>query len=169
MRRTRERSVIKKMYYCLSAIFVGLFMFVYAGAEVSAVEYTTTDAVAILETAGQAGIYTQPDATQNPIVIIEPGVYIKATGITSNGWFRVDVGGEYYMQGIALKQPGDITAAVTGQQGAATQSGAPVTTPEPVMPQRMPSVSYTINSSSEIGNAINQAAAVHATYVQLCK
>lgn len=66
--------------------------------------YSTTDAAAILYTTNQTSFYTEPDAGIAPVSTVGAGIPIQVTGITSNGWYRVSIGGVFYTPGNQLVQ-----------------------------------------------------------------
>lgn len=66
---------------------------------------TVKSAQAVLYTTNQAEVYSYPDWTSTKITTIQEDVPVEVLGVTSNGWFQVNINGKYYMPGTALKSP----------------------------------------------------------------
>ena len=115
-----------------------MFIFLLTGCsyDVYAAEYTVTDTNAVLYTAIQTGVYAEPDAQTTAVTVVDANLPIAVTGITSNGWFQIDLGGVYYVPGAAL-------AAPTAEQ---VQAAA---TPSYVTPAYAESLTYTVNTLYE--------------------
>lgn len=95
---------MKKIRNYFLGIFLSVFMM---GCLAQAAEYTVTDANAILLSTDQAVLYA--DADLNSAVVLSADVFpdqtpIQVTGITSNGFFRVDLGAVYYIPQNGLAQ-----------------------------------------------------------------
>lgn len=75
-----------------------------AGITSQAVEFTVTEAGYVLYTAIPIGCYPEPDASLMPITVLDAGIPVQVTGITSNGWFRIEAGGVFYIPSDALTQ-----------------------------------------------------------------
>ncbi len=75
-----------------------------AGITSQAVEFTVTEAGYVLYTAIPIGCYPEPDASLIPVAVLDAGVPVQVTGITSNGWFRIEAGGVFYIPSDALTQ-----------------------------------------------------------------
>lgn len=117
-----------------------------------AAEYTVTDTNAVLYTVVQTGVYAEPDINAAAVTVLDINLPIIVTGITSNGWFRIDLGGVYYVQGEALTNP-------TAEQAQAPQIPAYVT------PAYAENLTYTVNTEEEARAAAADANARHATTV----
>lgn len=82
----------------------------YAGADVAtAAEFTVEEKKAVLYTNGNTKLYEKPDINSTVVTTIAGGLPIDVTGITSNGWFRVNLEGTYYIPGYGL-----VESAVAG-------------------------------------------------------
>ncbi len=117
-----------------------------------AAEYTVTDANTVLYTAVQTGVYVEPDVNAAAVTVLDTNLPVAVTGITSNGWFRIDLGGVYYVPGEALANP-------TAEQLQAVQ------VPTYVTPAYAESLTYTVTSEEEARAAAEDANARHATTV----
>ena len=149
--------------------------------------YTVTEAPAVLEVQGKYGLYTEPSTKSKCLVKLSGGTCVQVTGITSNGWFQVDVGGIYYMQGAALNNPGTYDPAKetvtkpdqgttnpgminpinpgTGDLDELTE-GSQLPTAISYMPVlRRPSMEVTLNSTTEIPGLIAEATGAHTDKV----
>ena len=69
----------------------------------NAVEFTVTENKAVLYSNDKANVYSTPDLNTTPVTTIAPGLPVSVTGITSNGWFRIKLGGVYYVPGYGLE------------------------------------------------------------------
>ncbi len=77
-----------------------------------AAEFTVEAKKAVLYTNGKTNVYQKPDINSQVVTTIEDGLPVEVTGITSNGWFRINLEGTYYIPGYGLVE-GDITQSVT--------------------------------------------------------
>lgn len=66
---------------------------------------TVKSAQAVLYSTDQAVVYSYPDWTSTKITTIQEDVPVEVLGITSNGWFQVNINGKYYIPGTGLKSP----------------------------------------------------------------
>lgn len=85
------------------------------GVLAQAAEFTVTETNAVLFSTDQAVLYA--DADLNSPVILPAEAFpdnapIQVTGITSNGFFRVNVGAEYYVYGNGLVEGATVQQAV---------------------------------------------------------
>ncbi len=81
-----------------------------AGAGVSnlqAASYTVKACKAIMYTNEKATVYSAPDFQSVLVTTIGPNLPIDVTGITSNGWFQVELKGIYYIPGYGLQDKAD--------------------------------------------------------------
>ncbi len=129
------------------AIFVLLVLLFCGDITTHAEEYTISDAVMVLYTTDQAGLYIEPDLRTVPLMTLEANLPIQVTGITSNGWFRIALNGVYYIPGYALS---DMTSI---QQ--------PTVTPY-VTPIYASQLTYRVSTIEEAQAARNEAAMKHA-------
>lgn len=83
------------------------------GLPVSAAENKVTDANGVLYTNNATKIYTAADEQTLLLPQVDPGLPIQVTGITDNGYFRINLNGQtLYIPGIGLSQP-DSSAPAT--------------------------------------------------------
>lgn len=84
--------------------FAGLVLAVMLmGMPVLAAEYTVTEADAVLYTNDQTVILADADDSTVVLPEVAADLPVKVTGVTSNGYFRIDLNGEtFYIQGIGL-------------------------------------------------------------------
>ena len=71
---------------------------------VAAENFTVSEKSAVLYTCGETKVYKIPDSSSEVITTIAKDVPVQVTGITSNGWFRVNINGTYYVSGDSLSQ-----------------------------------------------------------------
>ncbi len=164
MKAEKMKKSKRKISKCILTVLLAAVLSFGSGMQAQAIEFTTTDAPAILETTGQMGIYAEPDPSQSPVAIVDAGVPVLVTGVTSNGWFRVDVGGVFYMQGIALAQPGTIQAELSAQPEQQEAQPEPISY---IPPQRMERMNITLQSREEISDLIKQAAGAHVSQISV--
>ncbi len=150
MRRIGKKE---KQYSAYWMFLMSLMVFLcFRPMSTYAAEYTVTDANAVLYTAMQTGVYAEPDTQAAAVVVLDANLPIAVTGITSNGWFRIDLSGTYYVPGTALT---DLTAAETP---IATQ-------PAYVTPNYTQDLTYTVTTLEEAKAAGADANARHAATV----
>lgn len=145
-----------RRWLCSFILFIVLSF--YAGSTVWAVEFTVADANAVLYTAIPIGYYPEPDSASVPIAISDAGTPVQVTGITSNGWFRIEAGGTFYVPGNAL--------ALTPPVSSASNVTAAPTVP---VSQYKDTAEYTVGSSDAALAARNDAISSHASQVKLHK
>lgn len=84
----------------LAGFFFGVMLM---GMNVSAAEYTVTDTSAVLYTNGETVILAEADVNTVVLPEVATDLPILVTGVTSNGYFRIDLGGQtFYIPGIGL-------------------------------------------------------------------
>lgn len=84
---------------CLSVLFLGTF--------VQAAEVTVKETNAVLYSTEQAVLYADADLNSDvvlPSEIFPDNIPIQVTGITNNGFFRVNLGEVYYVYSNGLQQ-----------------------------------------------------------------
>ncbi|MCM1182934.1 MAG: hypothetical protein NC337_06145 [Roseburia sp.] len=118
-----------------------------AGISTQAAEFTVTDTSAVLYTAIPIGCYPEPDASVMPAAVLDAGTPVQVTGMTSNGWFRVEAGGIFYIPADAL-----------------TQNPVESITPAPA-PQYSDTAEYTVTSFDNALAARTDALSRHASTV----
>lgn len=91
-----------------------LFMVLIMGMPVSAAEHGVTEVSAVLYTNSDTAVYADADEQTMLLPHVEPGLPIMVTGITDNGYFRIDLGGQiFYIQGNGLSQPDSVASAAS--------------------------------------------------------
>ena len=108
-------------------VFGTLFGTMVLGMTAFASEFSVTDVSAILYTTAEAELLADTDMTA---VVLDKntmpdGAPILVTGITSNGYFRVDLDGTYYIAGNGLVEGSGISTG-TGAAPAKTPVATPV-------------------------------------------
>ena len=136
----------------LASLMILVFLF-FRQMITYAAEYTVTDTNAVLYTAMQTGVYAEPDAQSLAVTVLDVNLPIAVTGITSNGWFQIDLGGVYYVPGAAL-------AAMESE--AVT---APASTYTP--PVYQDSYIVTVNSIAEAQAAVFTGLQLHASNIEI--
>lgn len=147
----RRQDTIQYFKVFFTSLMVLVFLF-FRQMITYAEEYTVTDTNAVLYTAMQTNVYIEPDSQAAAITVLDINLPIAVTGITSNGWFQIDLGGVYYV-------PGEALAAPTAEQTQASQ------TPAYVTPAYTESLTYTVTTEEEARAAALDANARHATTV----
>ena len=115
---------MRKLTKFVLSVFTGVMTL---GMTAFASEFSVTDTSAILYTTAEAELLTDTDMTA---VVLDKNAMpdnapILVTGITSNGYFRVDLNGTYYIAGNGLVEGS--TGAVIGTGAAPAET--PVATP----------------------------------------
>ncbi|MDD2971832.1 MAG: transglutaminase domain-containing protein [Lachnospiraceae bacterium] len=117
--------------------------------EVFAIAFTTTPVSKMMYTTENTQVYTQPDNTLVPVLAAGSGIPVQVTGITSNGWYQIDVSGVYYVPGNELTDT---------DQPALTSSVPGVI---PINRTYQTAVSATVNSEDEMQSLVDQALDMH--------
>lgn len=98
-------------------VFAAMLLFTAPAVTVSAAEFSVTQVKAVLYTNDETMIFADADAATLVLPEVAPDLPIAVTGITSNGYFRIDLGGQtFYINGAGLKEKN------TGKQAANTIS-----------------------------------------------
>ncbi|MCM1261204.1 MAG: hypothetical protein NC313_00680 [Butyrivibrio sp.] len=118
-----------------------------------AADFAVTEVNAVIYTATPSGCYTEPDASSVLVATLPVGTPVQVTGITSNGWLRIEAGGIFYISGNAMAQ----NTAATPMPSVATVSS----------PQYTDSVEYTITSMDSAYTARADAISKHASHIVL--
>lgn len=79
---------------------------------IAANDFTVTQAKAVLYSVGNTPVYITPDLGTSAVLTLSANLPIEVLGVTSNGWFQVNINGTYYIQGSGLKQTPDSTNIV---------------------------------------------------------
>lgn len=95
------------------------------GLPVSAAEYKVAEVSGVLYTNSDTAVYADADEQTMILPAVEPGLPILVTGITNNGYFRIDLGGQtFYVQGNGLSQTNPATQAVPAAPVSLNSPGA---------------------------------------------
>lgn len=73
--------------------------------------YTVTACKAIMYTNAKAVVYASPDFQSLIVTAIAPNLPVEVIGITSNGWFQIELKGTYYIPGYGLEEKLDKSIA----------------------------------------------------------
>ena len=74
-----------------------------ANVAYAAESFTVTEKKAVLYSNGKASVYATPDLNAKVLTTIAKDLPVEVTGITSNGWFRINLNGTYYVPGYGLE------------------------------------------------------------------
>lgn len=135
------------------AAFLFALLFCHAQFTVYAASYTVTETDAVLFTVEQAVCYTAADEQSTAVTVLEIGLPVQITGITSNGWYQIALGGTYYVKGTSLAAPAEETIA------------APTSTYTP--PVYQDTYNVTVNSFAEAQAAVITGLQKHATSMEI--
>lgn len=102
----------KIMKYIIGTVVSVFFM----GMISLAAEFSVTEVDAVLYSTPDTVLYA--DADLDSVVILNAEAFpddipVKVTGITSNGFFRVDIGAVYYIYGTGLREATGTTVSTT--------------------------------------------------------
>lgn len=77
--------------------------------------YTVTQTKAILYSIGNGAtvVYSSPDLSSQVITTLDANYPVQVFGVTSNGWFQVDIEGMYFIPGSGLKGTCDAEPVIT--------------------------------------------------------
>lgn len=114
--------------------------------QVFAVEFTTTPVSKELYTSANTRIFTQPDGEAAPVLTLGAGIPVLVTGITSNGWYQINVNGTYYVPGNELMEGEAVPAPSTASLARSYQTV----------------VSGNVSSVAEMQSLVKKALEVHA-------
>lgn len=115
MKKNRTGSVLKYV----AGMLLGVMLM---GMPVLAAEYTVTEVDGVLYTNDQTVILA--DADENTVVLPEVAadLPIKVTGVTSNGYFRIDLNGQtFYIPGIGLSPAAEAAAQESAEPDTAAR------------------------------------------------
>lgn len=85
-----------------SGVFLSSYVRADAAETSKTPEFTVDEKKAVLYTNGKTKVYEKPDINSQVMTTIEGGLPVEVTGITSNGWFRINLEGTYYIPGYGL-------------------------------------------------------------------
>ena len=128
-------------------IMTNTLLLLFLSVKVFAAEFTTSDISKTMYTTENTQVYTQPDATLSPVAVVESGIPVQVTGITSNGWYRITVDTAYYI-------PKNLLAENTAVIKIATRS-------------YQEEMSATLDSAADIPNILQKAFDAHAATVRI--
>ena len=124
-----------------------------------AAEYTITS----YETSGtvvvDAPIYALPDENGTIAMAVPVGTTLTITGITSNGWYQLNISGIVCYTPVGFIAEANATNTTAGTQTQNLSTYTPTTLQE--------SASYTINQTSEITSYLNDAFLKHANSISI--
>ena len=104
--------MIRKKLPGIAALCLSIFILWKAPAY-AAPAFTVTPVEATFFTTEGAQIFQTPDAGTAPVAVVGAGIPVQVTGVTSNLFFVVDIGGTFYMPALALTVSTDAAPAVT--------------------------------------------------------
>lgn len=148
-KQQRHFAIRKWLYSFILVLILSLQVSISAHA----VEFTVTGASAVIYTAVDSGCYLEPDASSALVAALPAGTPVQVTGITSNGWLRIEAGGVFYISSEAMAQNTGTTPA---------PSVVTVSTP-----QYADNVEYTITSMDSAYTARADAISKHASRIVL--
>lgn len=95
---------MKRISSMIVGLMLGLTVFLSTPSmDAAAAEYTVTEAEAVLYTNENTVILADADDSTVVLPTVEADLPIQVTGVTSNGYFRIDLGGQtFYINGIGL-------------------------------------------------------------------
>lgn len=88
---------------------------------VAAEGYTVTEYKAVMYTNAKAVVYAAPDFQSLIVTAINANLPVDVTGITSNGWYQIDLKGTYYIPGYGLEEKADKSAMKSYQADEITK------------------------------------------------
>lgn len=98
---------MRKSIKYLASVLLGVIVM---GLPVSAAEHKVTDVSGVLYTNNATAVYTDADGQTLLLPKVDPGLPILVTGVTDNGYFRIDLAGQIlYIPGSGLTQPDSTT------------------------------------------------------------
>lgn len=73
----------------------------------AAPDYTVKECKTVLYSNEKTVVYAAPDLQALIVTSISSDLPVEVTGVTSNGWFRIELNGTYYIPGYGLKEKAD--------------------------------------------------------------
>lgn len=96
---------MKRLLKGTIGFLLGMALFIAPVTESAAAEFSVTEAKAVLYTNNDTMIFTDADIGTLVLSEVASDLPVMVTGITSNGYFRIDLGGQtFYITGIGLSQ-----------------------------------------------------------------
>ena len=135
--------VRKKLLGC-AALCLSLFM-LWKTPACAAPDFTVTPVQATFYTTEGAQIFQTPDDKTAPVAVVGAGIPVQVTGVTSNLYFVVDIGGTFYMPALAL---------TVGEEAPAAAPQAPAYSALIAIPERNASANNARDAISIADQAI---------------
>lgn len=107
MRKKGKKGFMKAAACLLAGV---LLVGTGSGYIVAKAAYTVQECKTIMYTNAKSVVYAAPDLQSMIITAIEPNLPVDVTGITSNGWYQIDLKGTYYIPGYGLEDKADENA-----------------------------------------------------------
>lgn len=107
---------MKKITKYVFGLLIGTLML---GTTVNATEYSVTPVNAILYSNSESVLYSDADMSSSVVLsaeAFEDNIPIQVTGITSNGFFQVNLGATYYIAGNGLQEVAGVENTETNTQ-----------------------------------------------------
>lgn len=118
---------MRKSIKYLAGVLLGVIVM---GLPVSAAEHKVTDVSGVLYTNNATAVYTDADGQTLLLPKVDPGLPILVTGVTDNGYFRIDLAGQVlYIPGIGLSQPSSAAQSAPSPAPAPTVPAVPEAAP----------------------------------------
>lgn len=95
----------KRIIKALIAIALILFCIASSMRNINAEEATVKEVNAVMYSGQSANVYVATDTNSGIVTSLSANLPVQVTGITSNGWYRVNINGVFYMQANSLKEP----------------------------------------------------------------
>ncbi len=96
------RGIWKRMVRCLTLSMVLIFCILALDKPVTSYALSVTPVNVKMYTTSGTPVFATPDLTSGVVVYIERFVNVTVTGITENGFYQVDLNGNYYIPGPYL-------------------------------------------------------------------
>lgn len=115
---------MRKFTKYIAGILFGTFIM---GMTAFAAEYTVADVNTVLYTNAETELLADAGTDASVVLtkdVMPDGAPIQVTGITSNGYFRVELGGTYYIAGIGLQETPEAVTATDAPATTSVNSGS---------------------------------------------
>lgn len=118
MRKKGKNGIVK----AAALLMTGMLLAGTGGSTAyAASDYTVTAQSAVMYTGEKVIVYAEPDFQSSIITGIDYNLPIEVTGITSNGWYQIELKGTYYVPADKLKDKADDKALKTYQSDEITK------------------------------------------------
>lgn len=96
----------RRVYRGIAAILtmVSLLWIVWQPMQAYALTITPMPENTRMNTLVASPVYAVPDVNTVPVVFLERFVNVTVTGVTDNGFYQIDLNGDYYVPGVCLVQ-----------------------------------------------------------------